>query len=229
MVIVAKLPRFARQQEGVVVVEALLVFPLVLLAFAAFFEFGYAVFQWNQTVKALQYGTRMLTVSEPLLDLDLNDKGGPDTPEKRYSVAFAEEFDDGYTDDGTAPVPAAIIERSCGAGTTPCDAEKMNRLVFGATASGTNSACGFWDVNTIPGMCDFNSRIGVENVLVTYYRAGLGYQGRPFGPALTLRVEVKDISFDLPFLGALLGLDTIAIPAHPVTITSEDLCSVRSC
>ena len=217
------LQAFARQQEGVVVVEGLLVFPLVLLAFAAFFEFGYAVFQWNQTVKALQYGSRMLTVSEPLLDLDVT--GGS----KTYAEAFANEFNDDYTGEGASPVPSAIIEKSCGAGTTPCDAEKMKRLVFGATASGTNSECGYWNVNTIAGMCDFNSRIGVENVLVSYYRAGLGYQGRPYGPVLTLRVEVRDINFDLPFLGALLGLDTIAIPANPVTITSEDLCSTRSC
>ena len=105
----------------------------------------------------------------------------------------------------------------------------MNRLIFGTTATGTDNECGNASANTIPGMCDFNPRIGVGNVLVTYYRAGLGYVGRPDGAVLTIRVEVKDISFDLPLVGALLNLDQFTIPANPVTITSEDLCSTRSC
>lgn len=223
MVIPTKLSGLARQQEGTALVEGLFVFPLVLLAFSAFFEFGYAVYQWNQTVKALQYGARMLAVSEP--PLSLTTSGSP------YLDVFAGEFDNDYAGDSvpTDPVPEAIVVRSCGAGTTACDAEKMNRLVYGANAGGTDNVCGNAATNTIPGMCDFNPRIGVNNVLVTYYRAGLGYIGSPYGPVLTIRLEVTGINFDLPLVGALLGLDEITIPAHPVTITSEDLCSTTSC
>lgn len=208
MVTAAKFSGFARQQEGTALMEGLIVFPLVLLTFAAFFEFGYAVFQWNQTVKALQAGARHIAVSEPLIsDLTVFDGGGVPGD----------------------PVPGAVVSASCGAGTTPCVPAEMNRLIYGANAGGTDDECGNANENTIPGMCDFNTRIGVNNVLATYYRAGLGYEGRPDGPVLTIRLEVKDLTFDLPLVGALLSLDTFTIPAHPVTITSEDLCSTRSC
>ena len=61
------------------------------------------------------------------------------------------------------------------------------------------------------------------NVVVTYRVSGLGYYGRPSGAVVTIRMEVQNITFDLPILGALLGLDDVTIPAMPVTVTSEDL------
>ena len=205
----SRLYRFARHQDGAVLVEGLVVFPLLLLAFAAFFEFGYAVFQWNQTVKALQAGARHLAVSQPLTPL------GALTAD--------------YTGTGPDPVPADILSVSCGDGVTACSPAELNRLIFGADADGTDDSCDHTVFNTIPGMCDFNDRIGTDNVKVTYYRAGLGYEERPYGPVVTIRLEVKDLPFDLPLVGALLGLGTFPIPASPVTITSEDLCSTRSC
>lgn len=208
MVNPARLFGFFRRQDGTIMIEGLLVFPLVLLTFSTFFEFGYAVFQWNQTVKALQAGARHIAVSDPLIaDLTVFDGGG----------------------NAGDPVPAAVVSVSCGAGTTPCEPDAMNRLIYGANATGTDNICGNPAENTIPGMCDFNTAIRANNVLATYYRAGLGYEGRPFGPVLTIRLEVKNLSFDLPLVGALLNLNTFTIPAHPVTITSEDLCSTRSC
>jgi hypothetical protein len=38
-------------------------------------------------------------------------------------------------------------------------------------------------------------------------------------------MEVSGITFDLPILGTLLGIDQIQIPLMPVTVTSEDLKS----
>ena len=61
------------------------------------------------------------------------------------------------------------------------------------------------------------------NIRVTYYRSGLGYVGRPGGPVVSITVETRNLTFNFFFLGALLGLNNITIPAHPVTITSEDL------
>ncbi|WP_411196764.1 TadE/TadG family type IV pilus assembly protein, partial [Rhizobium sp.] len=57
---------FWQDSSGVSLVEALLTFPIVMLVFAVFIEFGYAMSQWNQTVKALQYGARLAAVSDPL-------------------------------------------------------------------------------------------------------------------------------------------------------------------
>jgi hypothetical protein len=44
-----------------------------------------------------------------------------------------------------------------------------------------------------------------------------------------MRLEVRNITFDLPILGGLLGLNDITIPAHPVTITTEDLKTCSTC
>ena len=44
---------FWQDQRGVTLTEGLITLPLVLLAISAFVEFGYAMSQWNQTVKAL--------------------------------------------------------------------------------------------------------------------------------------------------------------------------------
>ena len=52
--------------------EALITIPIVMLIFAAFIEFGYAMSQWNQTVKALQYGARLAAVSDPLVNRRLH-------------------------------------------------------------------------------------------------------------------------------------------------------------
>ena len=196
---------FFRQQDGTSMIEGLVVFPLVLLAFSVFFEFGYAVFQWNQTVKAMQLGVRLLAVSDPLTDLSSL------TP----------------TGAGGDPVPldlSNIPSVSCGAGTTACDEDEMNRLVFGSDLD-----CAQGMGTSLPGMCDFNSRIRPANILVTYYRSGLGYIGRPDGQIFTITLQAEDLTFDLPLVGALLGFDDFTIPVHPATITSEDLCSTRSC
>ena len=79
-------------------------------------------------------------------------------------------------------------------------------------------------------MCDFNSAITTDNVVVSYHRSGLGYFGRPGaagGLIVTLTVEAEGLQFDLPLIGALLGVNNVAIPAHPATVTSEDFNSCR--
>src|SRR4051812_16886960 len=58
---------FVHEESGASLVEGLIVLPLVILAFAAFVEFGYAMFQWNQTVKALQFGARKAAVSSSMI------------------------------------------------------------------------------------------------------------------------------------------------------------------
>ena len=94
--------------------------------------------------------------------------------------------------------------------------------------TGSDGACNAGRSATA-GICDLNWRITPDNMVVTYQRSGLGYWGRPDGPVLTMRLEVRNITFDLPILGALSGLDDVTIPAHPVTITTEDLKTCSTC
>jgi len=198
---------FWRDQRGVTLTEGLITFPLVLLMFAAFIEFGYAMSQWNQTVKALQYGARLAAVSNPLTT-DFN---------AVFPISASNPLDNGKA----APNNAAIYS-TCGPALANCTAE-VNRIVLGG-----DGLCGVTGDPT-PGICDLNWRIQPANLVVTYQRSGLGYWGRPDGPVLTMRMEVRNVTFDLPVLGALLGLNDITIPAHPVTLPTEDLETCSSC
>ncbi|WP_212523408.1 TadE/TadG family type IV pilus assembly protein [Actibacterium sp. MT2.3-13A] len=196
---------FARNETGATLVEGLLVFPILLIVFSALIEFGFAVFQWNQAVKAVQLGARLAAVSDPLatdmtpLTADYSGNEGRETPSTPVTV-------------------------SCGAGTTPCDGARLNRLVYGS-----DGVCDGSFGTSMPGMCDFNEYIRPANIRVSYQRSGLGYIGRPWGPVVTITLELDGLHFNLPFMGALLGVNEMTIPAHPVTVTSEDLCSSIAC
>lgn len=198
---------FWQDQYGVTLTEGLITLPLVLLVFAAFVEFGYAMSQWNQTVKALQFGARLAAVSDPLTS--------------DFADVFPTDADDPLNN-GDATPNDATISSTCGPALANCS-DELNRVVMGS-----DGVCGVaGDPN--PGICDLNWRIQPANLVVTYQRSGLGYWGRPNGPVLSMRLEVRNVTFDLPLLGALLGLDQIEVPAHPVTLTTEDLETCSSC
>lgn len=206
MVIFRRSVQFRQEESGVTLLEALLVMPIVLLAISALVEFGYAMHQWNQTAKAVQLGARLAAVSDPL-------------PEDMSALSN----DYGTIPEGD-PVPSDVRTVSCGAGTTACNAARLNRLVYGS-----DGRCHANFGTSVPGMCDLNLRIEPSNVLISYRRAGLGYVGRPFGAVSTITVEVRDVNLTLPFLGGLLGINTLPLPPHPVSITSEDLCTSLTC
>jgi hypothetical protein len=201
---------FWRDDRGVSLTEGLITIPIVLLIFAAFVEFGYAMSQWNQTVKALQYGARLAAVSDPLVD------GGD------FADAFPSDADDPLNNGDATPNDSTMSLTCGGDSGTACDPTALSRIV-----GGSDGVCEPGDPR--PGICDLNWRITPDKLMVTYQRSGLGYWGRPDGPVLTMRLEVRDITFDLPILGGLLGLNDIAIPAHPVTITTEDLKTCSTC
>ncbi|MGI9352869.1 MAG: TadE/TadG family type IV pilus assembly protein [Rhizobiaceae bacterium] len=196
-----KIKRLLRNETGASFFEGIVVFPIVLLTFSALVEFGFASFQWNQTVKALQLGARQLAVSNMLV-----------------SAADASALTADYPGAEGGPTPPTPVSVSCGAGASACIPDEIQRLV-----RGSDNDCDPEFGNGIPGICDFNNRILEENIRVTYQRTGLGYVGRPAGPIVTIIIEARDVNFELPIMGALFGLDDISIPANPITITSEDL------
>ena len=199
-------------------VEGVLVLPLVLLVFAVLVEFGFAVFQWNQTVKAMQLGARLAAVSDPVAS-DLSFLETPPAP------------NEGGPTESPLVAPRAILctSGSCtlagdgsGGATVPSyQSDNMDWLIEGSV-DGCNAAA-----DPRPGMCDFNPRMNANNVLITYHRSGLGYVGRPDGAVATVTVSLDGLTFNLPLIGALIGINTFEIPANPVTVTSEDLCSAR--
>jgi len=194
---------FADEESGVTLAEGLIVMPLILLVFAAFIEFGYAMFQWNQTVKALQFGVRKAAVSSSIV--------------AGFDPATVTALASGSTNGGVAIPVGALGPWTC-TDRPACTAE-LNRIVYGTAAATSCQPIGTGS----PAMCQLNPRIGINNVRVTYMMSGLGYYGRPGGAVLTIRMEVLGITFDLPMLGAILGLNNVTVPAMPVTVTSEDL------
>lgn len=198
---------FWQDDRGISLVESLLVMPIVLLVLVAMIEFGIAVFQWNEATKAVQVGARLAAVSSPITG----------------DVAY-----DGLVADHTGipegnPTPSGFVSVSCGAGTVPCDATRLARLLDGGDGS-----CQPSGEISMMGMCDFAPFITAENVRITYHRSGLGYVGRPFGPVSTITVELRQLSFDFLFVDELIpGLTSLEIPAQPVSITSEDVSDCR--
>jgi hypothetical protein len=197
---------FIREESGISLVEGMIVTPIVMLVFAAFVDFGYAMFQWNQTVKALQYGARLAAVS--------------DSVASGFDPATASDAPSATDVGETIPIGGSW---TCdGATLAGCDVAGLRRLVYGNVGETTCKTIGG---SVRPAMCHFNpTRLELKNVTVTYQLSGLGYYGRPGGAIVTIRVAVKGITFDhLPIIGALLGTTNVTIPAMPVTITSEDL------
>lgn len=189
-------------EEGTSLTEGLVVFPLIILTFSAFIEFTYAMYQWNQTVKAIQFGARKAAVLDPIVE--------------NYDTLM----EAGFPADQGGPVPSTVVTISCdGATLSGCNAPRMQNLVYG---SGNASDSFLWRM----GMSDFSPYIEIENVLVTYSRSGLGYVGRPDGVISTITVQVKDLSFNLPIMNALLGTQ-FNMPANPVSVSSEDLSSTN--
>ncbi len=141
---------FWQDEHGVTLTEGLITLPLVLLAISAFVEFGYAMSQWNQTVKALQFGARLAAVSDPL------------------TSDFADVFPTDAVnplDNGDATPNDATISSTCGPNLANCS-DTLTRIVMG-----NDGVCGVaGDPN--PGICDINWRIQPKNLVVTYQRSG---------------------------------------------------------
>ncbi len=209
---VTLLSRFRRDDSGISMIEGLLVFPIMLIAITTFIEFGYGVFQWEQTGRAVAIGARLAAVSDPIV------------PAANFTPL-------GATPTGSvtgAPVPGTVVRTSCtganAAGSLAlCDKTKFDRILFGS-----DNTCNPSFGTSVPGMCDVNQRIKRENVIVTYTRDGLGYVGRESGPVVTVTVQLRDMSFQTILLGPLLGLDDMPMRPNPVTFTGEDLASCAS-
>lgn len=203
------LRKFRREEGGLVLVEAMLTFPIVILMMVAMIEVGMAVFQWNLTVKALQVGARLAAVSDPIVGA---------TAYATLDDDFGQPFPDSTPRVPGDPVPANIRKVSCGAGAASCDVAALARVMTGG------DTCGSTTVGGPSGICDVAIFIRPENLRFTYYRAGLGYVGRPFGTVTNITVELRNQYFDFLFLDRLIPIaGRIRIPSHPVSITSEDI------
>src|SRR5215470_922636 len=207
---------FWRDQAGAVLVETTVMMALMLIVLLGSIDFLSLLYQWNAATKAVQLGARIAAVSNPVA-AGLNN----------LSIAVVNA--------ALAPPGAAMpfFEVRCDGATERCvctgvclgvggyDAAAMTAVVFGRGSS----SCGDASSSYAAGMCDVFDRIRAANVVISYTQTGLGYAGRPGGPAPTISVEIQNLPFQFFFLGGLLRFRAIAIPALRTSISAEDLSS----
>lgn len=206
----------SRDVGGAVFVEVTVMMSIMLVFLLGSIEFLFVFYQLNAAAKAVQVGTRIAAVSAPVA----TGLGSLST-----SVLGIVQ-------------PGAIMpgfEIRCDGETARCtcthgpacprdldfNSAAMNTIVFGRGSSSCTDASNFYN----SGMCDVLSRITPANVVVVYAQTGLGFAGRPGGPVPTITVSLQNLSLQLLFLGGILGLDKLQIPALTTSITAEDLSS----
>lgn len=200
---------------GAVFAEFAILLPVIVTVVCGSIDFLYAFYQWNAAAKAVEVGARIAAVSDPVAP-GLNDMSNeavlngvsPRAPMPDFTVA--------------CKAYACTCTGTCnGFLQDSYDSAAMNRIVFGRGST----ACG--DTATsyyATGMCDILSSITPANVVIVYKQTGLGYAGRPGGPAVTITVSLQNMRFQFFFLSALLGIH-IAMPPMTTSITAEHLCS----
>ena len=207
--------RFVRDQSGGVLVETTVMLTIILLVVIGSIDFLFAFYQWNAATKAVEIGARIAAVSDPVaIGLDrlsaavMSATLNPEDPMPYFSVTCV-----------GANATCTCTGACSGMGGYSDSA--MNNIVFGRG----NSACTAARSSYYIGMCNIFDRIGVANVIIAYTQTGLGYVGRPGGPAPTITLSLQNLPFQFFFLGALIGLNNVEIPAMATTITGEDLSS----
>jgi len=206
--------RLARDQDGAILVEATVTMTVLLVFVLGSIDFLVAFYQWNAAAKALLVGARIAAVSDPVAD-GLNN----------LSVAVAGPFMP-----AGAPMPSFVVRCDGAARTCTCEGActgitgyndaAMNTIVFGRGSSSCSDATSLY----YAGMCDIFPRITAANVVIVYTQTGLGYVGRPNGPVPTISITLQNLPFQFYFLGGLMGLSKINIPAV-ASIGGEDLSS----
>lgn len=206
--------RLARDQNGAVLVEATVTMIVLFVFILGSIDFLFAFYQWNAATKAVQVGARIAAVSDPVAD-GLNNLSLT-VPSSTAALGSG--------------MPA--FEVRCDGATSSCtctgfcdglrgyDSRAMDTIVFGrGSSSCTDAPSVYW-----AGMCDIFPRITAANVVIVYAQTGLGYVGRPGGPAPTITIRLQNLPFQFYFLAGLLGMSRFDIPAM-TTVAGEDLSS----
>ncbi len=108
-----------------------------------------------------------------------------------------------------------------GKGDVAYNSTAMNTIVFGRGSLSCGDATSFYN----SGMCDVFSKIAPANVVIVYAQTGLGFAGRPGGPAPTITISLKNLPLLFFFLSGLMGFKDLAMPPLTTSITAEDISS----
>lgn len=201
------LPRFLCDRTGAALAEFALAGPLVVLIVLGTIEMGVLLWSWNSMAKAAQVGARLAAISSPVSS-DISTMTG---------------LGGGVVPGG--PMPYFI--RTCSGASASCsNGGAFSQAALNWIVRGPDNTCGA--ANSRPGMCDVFARIEPDNVQITYEQTGLGFAGRPGGPAPSITVRLSGLTFNTPVLGAFSALTGVTMPPFTTTVTAEDLKSGAS-
>ncbi|OBQ87966.1 pilus assembly protein TadE [Mesorhizobium sp. WSM3873] len=206
--------RFIRSEDGATMVEMAIAMALLLTLTLGFVDFGFAFYQWNAATKAVQFGARLASVSDPVAGA-LTNAAPISNPGAPVVAGAYGPFVCTYDNAGNGSCS------NSGAFSAPA----FSRIFRGDTANTNDDACPNPANGQRPGMCHFFPGLLRKNVVVTYMATGLGYQTRLGGPVPTITVSLQNINFQFFFLGGLLGFSNINVPSMLSTVTGEDLKS----
>ena len=209
--------RMVRDQGGGPFVEAAVMIPILLTFVLGSVDFINAFVQWNQATKAVEVGARIAAVSDPVAS-GLNTIP---TNALSSSTLLGDTMPDfEVTCDGHSQACTCTRGTCTGMGTYSATA--MNLIVYGR---GGHSSCTTATSYYTAGMCNMFGSITPAHVKVVYSQTGLGFAGRSAGPVPTITVSTENLQFQYFFLGGLMRLANMTMPALSTTITGEELSS----
>jgi hypothetical protein len=206
-----------RDETGSVLVEVTVVMTIMFVFLLGSIEFLFIFYQWNVASKAVEIGLRIAVVSDPVasgvsgLSLAiLNSELDPGERMPYFAVTC-----DGGTETCTCDIRGICPKN------ISYNSAAMAEIIFGRGSSSCSDATSSYNT----GMCDIFSRITPANVVIAYTQTGLGFTGRPGGPAPTITIFLKNLPLKSYFLSGLMRFENIQIPAMKMSMTAEDISS----
>ena len=187
-----------RNDRGISSVEFALVCTLFFMCVLGVLDFSRALWTWNKAAKATQSGVRYAVVHD-LVPLNLKNLDGTTLAPIGTSVPLG----------AVSPNPTICTIAGCGVSIASPTAANIDATAF---------------QNIVIEMQKYHGEIAVENVVVEYFHAGLGFAGNPVGPDVdpVVTVWLRDMQFTFltPGLASLPTL--ISLPSFRASLTSED-------
>jgi hypothetical protein len=213
---VTSVGRFWRDREGSTFLEFTVVFPLLVLTAFCTVDFALIMYGWAQANKAVQNGVRVAVVGAPVAQ-GINDLTYVEVDLGKDCSDPATGADEGLCED---------IETVCIP--TAADGNCTNGRVFDNVAFEPI----FEQMVAVTPSLDLQR----ENVQITYRTMGLGFVGRPGGFPMEVTVELRCMTHQMFFLGAVAGwafnydncpdgTSGAPIPSFATTLTTEALGS----
>ena len=198
--------KIIRDCSGASLVEATLVFPIVMMVTFGTVDVLYMLHEWNLANKATYRGARVAVVSTP--------------PAAAVSTPVYSSGHEGETcfDQATGAPDGAV---ACPTFDVTCTSATCNNAAFTAI---------------VTAMQQVFPRIQPANVQIRYQTTGLGFSGRPGGLPMNVTVSIQCMSHQMFFLGQWAGwvvspasdcqtFNSMPMPTFASTLPSEDIAT----